>query len=285
MSQTTLFSLIKPNKNTDLANLHQKKNYFYSAPWRGWNILALEGYEKDQKTWSKQLSSEHQIDVIFLTVNDFYQEAIYYRNGHQAAWIKLDFDDHESSRYSHLELFLNDLEDQGQYDELSTAIANIEQYPHDPEGYDQFFEACFRLSHLEGIEYEMIFEFEDTSIYSKFHFEFVEKRKTIRPKQVVLSVLSKLLQEKGYDFDPDSPNNTEIMLFRNMADYYKYMSSVGITIRYKGSIEIDFATMEGPKTITDFKYVGEAELRKGLIKAWNQVILAKITEFQATIPE
>ncbi|EFM10597.1 hypothetical protein PaecuDRAFT_2509 [Paenibacillus curdlanolyticus YK9] len=31
MSQTILLSLVKSNKYTDLANLYQKKNYFYSV--------------------------------------------------------------------------------------------------------------------------------------------------------------------------------------------------------------------------------------------------------------
>ncbi|EFM10599.1 hypothetical protein PaecuDRAFT_2511 [Paenibacillus curdlanolyticus YK9] len=286
MSQTTLFSLIKPNKNTDLATLHQKKNYFYSAaPWRGWNILALEGYEKEQKTWSKQLSSEHQLDVIFLAANDFYQEAVYYHYGHQVAWVKFDADDHAHTNYSNLKLFLDGFEDQEQYDELRTVVTEIERNQEDLEPYDRFFEAFFQLSQLEGIDYETLFMVEDTSIYSEYQFVIVEKRKTIRPKQVVLAVLGELLLEKGYKYIPDSPNHAESMVFRNEAGY-RFTSIVGFEMGGIFGIGIIFGTAEGGfESLDQLKYANEAELRRGLIKAWNQVILAKIMEFQATIEE
>lgn len=272
MSINTIITMIKKNERLDIHNLHSKKNYYYSSDSPTWGIIALDGWEKEHQALAKTLSDDQQTDTIYLSINDFYWEAIFFRAGSQVSWLKLDYINAKKSMYLNVDELLALANDQQEANILGNDLRDMQLHKRNVH-IQAPFEIAFGLPAIEGMIYDKIWASEDI-FEAELNMIHIEMKKTIKPSNTIISLLELNFQEKGYSCELNYQGDKRKVAFRKNMDGFWYI--IVFDTGDKNKISMNYLAPFGSVVWDEFTYSNILELRKGLLKAWNEVLEEKV---------
>lgn len=276
MSINTLITLFKKSSNLDLNALHVKKNYYYGQI-STWIVVALDGEEKDQKMMSKLLSGTKKVDTIFLSVNDYYWEAICFRDGNQFSLLKLDFENNKNSKYVDIDSLIAFAEIPELAKDLERLINQMKQKERVPSSIQVEFELAFNLTSIEGMIYDKIFTSEDAFQY-EYNLTHVENQIVIKPLNTIIKTLDIPFNKRGYKYEAGYQEANWKVAFRKNMNGFWY--TIIFDIGKKNNVEIKYVVPYGIGWWATFTYSSVFELRTRLLTVWREVIEKEISSFE-----